>query len=310
MNRKLTMFALMTNKEIYRDYLQRLQQIYSTNEAAVITDWVFEKMAGLQRADIIKNPGQTIDPATSIHLNDSLEALLQHKPVQYVLGEAWFYKMKLLVNEQVLIPRPETEELVQLVINDWQYSPGVNEFSEGTDTAQPGSRLSMLDIGTGSGCIAIAVKKYLTDTVMHAIDVSDGALLVAKENAINQQVNIEFLQVDFLDENSWKGLPVFDVIISNPPYIPLNEKDKLDKNVTAYEPTGALFVPDNKPLLFYEKIAAFGKDHLKEKGKIYVEIHEDFAKETTKVFEQFYSVSIKKDIFGKERMLIAANCFP
>ena len=306
------MFALMTVKELYREYLQQLQLIYSANEAAVITDWTFESVAGLQRADIIKNPEHTFTMEISGHLNDCLSALLRHKPVQYVLGEAWFYKMKLRVNEQVLIPRPETEELVQLLIDNWQQvvagqqsAVSSHELSERTQLTDTGRRLLMLDIGTGSGCIAIAVKKNLPEVMMYAIDVSPGALSVAKNNAISQQVDIQFLQIDFLDENNWKGLPVFDTIISNPPYIPINEKDKLDKNVTAFEPHTALFVPDNAPLLFYEKIAAFGKKHLSGNGKIYVEIHEDFAKETREVFEQSYQVEMKKDMYGKERMLKA-----
>ncbi|MBC7889431.1 MAG: peptide chain release factor N(5)-glutamine methyltransferase [Ferruginibacter sp.] len=306
------MFALMTIKEIYRGYLEKLQLIYSKNEAAVITDWVFESIAGLQRADIIKNPGQIVVPSGLMQLDNCIEALLQHKPVQYVLGEAWFYKMKLMVNEQVLIPRPETEELVQLLLNDLQKGTGNQQSAKsnaglltGTKITNASGPLLALDIGTGSGCIAIAIKKHLPDTIMYAIDISTEALSVAKENAISQQVDIRFLEIDFLDDAGWQHLPVFDVIISNPPYIPLNEKEKLDKNVADFEPPTALFVPDNTPLLFYEKIADFGKKHLKCYGKIYVEIHEDFAKETMQVFEQFYTVEIKKDIPGKERMLIA-----
>lgn len=298
------MFALMTNKEIYRSYLQQLQQLYSPNEAATITDWVFEKIAGLQRADIIKNPSDLINPETLVQLNDGLIALLQHKPVQYILGEAWFYKMKLKVNDQVLIPRPETEELVQLVTDEWQKRNEKKEILPAGEVIENVPRLSVIDIGTGSGCIAIAVKKNLPESTILAIDVSAGALSIAKENAALQQATIEFKQINFLDESSWKALPVFDIIISNPPYIPINEKEQLDKNVTAFEPLTALFVPDDNPFIFYEKIAAFGEKHLSKNGKIYVEIHEDFAKETSQFFEENYSVEIKKDIFGKERMLI------
>ncbi len=293
----------MISREIYRQYLQQLQQIYSAGEAAVITDWVFESVADLHRADIIKNPEHTIIAEKASQLNDCLTALLQHQPVQYVLGEAWFYKMKLKVNEKVLIPRPETEELVQLVANNLKES--FNDQSTGV--IQP---LSLLDIGTGSGCIAIAVKKSLPEVMMTAIDVSPGALSVAKENAAVQQTAITFLQSNFLDENTWKDLPVYDIIISNPPYIPLNEKDKLDKNVTAFEPHTALFVPDNEPLLFYKKIAVFGLLHLTDNGKIYVEMHEDFAEATAEVFKKYYRVEIKKDIFGKERMLVATRELP
>jgi release factor glutamine methyltransferase len=307
MNRKLTMFALMTNKELYRDFLQQLRQVYNASEAAVITDLVFEKVVGLQRADIIKNPDQPVNTALSVDLSQCMHLLLQHKPVQYVLGEAWFYKMKLRVNEQVLIPRPETEELVQIILDDCREIAGRKNLSKISPEMAAGTILSMLDIGTGSGCIAIAVKKNMPDINMHALDISEGALSVAKENAIKEQVDITFLQVDFLAEDSWRALSVFDVIISNPPYIPLLEATKLDKNVTAYEPHAALFVPDDTPLIFYEKIAAFGIKHLAANGMIYVEIHENFALEAAQVFGAYRKVEIKKDIFGKDRMIVVSN---
>jgi release factor glutamine methyltransferase len=200
--------------------------------------------------------------------------------------------MKLTVNEHVLIPRPETEELVQLVLDQAMF-----------DNTTP----SILDIGTGSGCIAIAIKKNMPAARVTAIDVSMHALDIAKGNAAAQQTDIDFLAVDFLDEKRWNHLPKFDYIVSNPPYIPLNEKDKLDINVTAFEPHQALFVPDNLPLLFYEKIAVFGNTHLNSHGTIFMETHEDFAKETAALFTKDYkNVSIKKDLFGKERMVTAS----
>lgn len=297
----------MTNKELYRDYLQQLGQIYNASEAAVITDLVFEKVAGLERAAIIKNPDLPVNEEQSVNLLYCLQLLLQHKPVQYVLGEAWFYKMKLQVNEQVLIPRPETEELVQIILDDCREITGRKNLSKISPEIEAGTILSMLDIGTGSGCIAIAVKKNLPDISMYALDISEGALTVAKENSIKEQVAITFIQVDFLAEDSWRALPVFDVIISNPPYIPFHEKAKLDKNVTAYEPPAALFVPDGTPLIFYEKIAAFGKKHLSVNGMIYVEIHENFALEAARVFGAYKKVEIRRDIFGKDRMIIVSN---
>ena len=283
----------MTIKEQYRFFLQQLQIIYNLNEATVITDWVFESLAAITRFDVIKNPDQYLSAVNSEQLNNALTALLLHKPVQYVLSEAWFYNMKLKVNEHVLIPRPETEELVQLLLN---------EVMEIKNTIP-----AILDIGTGSGCIAIAINKNIPSANVTAIDVSGQALKIAEENAANQQTAIQFLEVDFLDETQWIALPIFDFIISNPPYIPINQKDKLDRNVTAFEPHQALFVPDNSPLLFYEKIAAFGKTHLKTNGKVFMEIHEDYAKETAALFLQFYKeVIVKKDIFGKQRMVVAA----
>ncbi|MDB5275483.1 MAG: prmC [Ferruginibacter sp.] len=286
------MFAKMVVQQQYRFFLQQLQTIYTIREATVITDWVFESLAGTERFDVIKNPALLLSPLVEGQLDKALVALLQHTPVQYVLGEAWFYKMKLTVNEHVLIPRPETEELVQLVLDQvkiYNTTPFI------------------LDIGTGSGCIAIAIKKNMPAASVTAIDISMDALEIAKGNAAAQQTDIDFLAVDFLDENQWDHLPKFDCIVSNPPYIPLNEKDKLDINVTAFEPHQALFVPDNLPLLFYEKIAAFGKTHLNPNGTIFMETHEDFAKETASLFERDYkTVLIKKDLFGKERMVTAS----
>jgi len=198
--------------------------------------------------------------------------------------------MKIQVNEHVLIPRPETEELVEQLIKDRK--------SKLTDPA-------ILDIGTGSGCIPIAIKKNLPASKLTAIDVSKDALLLAKENATLHNTHISFTELDFLDETNWPALGLFDIIISNPPYIPINEKEKLAKHVSDFEPHLALFVPDRSPLIFYEKIAAFGRDHLLPNGKIYLETHEDHAKETADLFHNIYqTVMIKKDMYGKERMII------
>ena len=284
------MFALMTIKELYRDYLIKLQAIYNLSEATTITDWVFEKIAGLKRTDIITSPDQSVKISATKSLNSALAQLLEHKPVQYVLGETWFYRLKLKVNENVLIPRPETEELVDLIINDHKSKV---------------AGLSIVDIGTGSGCIPIALKKNLTGAALTAIDISKGALLLAKENAKAHGTTLSFKQLDFLDEKKWASLPSFDIIISNPPYIPLNEKEKMAKNVLAYEPHTALFVADKDPLIFYEKIAIFSKKNLHNNGMIYLETHEDLAKEVAALFNKEHkNTEIKKDLFGKERMVI------
>lgn len=284
------MFALMMLKELYRNFLVQLQKIYSLSEATIITDWVFEKMASLKRTDILKNPEKVISPAANALIQNTMQQLLLHKPVQYVLGEAWFYGMKLKVNKHVLIPRPETEELVEQLIKDRK--------SKLTDPA-------ILDIGTGSGCIPIAIKKNLPAAKVTGIDVSKDALALAKENAVLHNTNIGFTELDFLNESIWTALGMFDIIISNPPYIPVNEKEKLEKHVTDFEPHLALFVPENSPLIFYEKIAAFGSEHLLPNGKIYLETHEDYAKETAALFHKNYqTVVIKRDMYGKERMII------
>ncbi len=281
----------MTWKEYYRLYLKELQGIYNSNEAAAIAAIVFEEKASVKRTDIILFPEKRIDDNLKKTLDDVLQQLLTHKPLQYVLGSTTFFNLIFSVNEHVLIPRPETEELVQWIIDE-----NKNE------------RLSLLDIGTGSGCISVALKKSLPLFTITAIDISSETLTVAKQNAEVNKTAIEFKLFDFLNKPNWQQLPSYDIIVSNPPYIPQNEKDKLEKNVTVYEPYTALFVPDKSPLLFYDAIANFSKSHLKKNGKIYAEVHEDFAKQTALLFEKLFSkVEIKKDINGKSRMIKAAN---
>ena len=282
----------MTYKILYRSFLEQLQAIYTMAEASVITSWVFEKLAGIKKIDFIKH--QALEPEINVanKLDAALQQLLQHTPVQYVLGEAWFCKMLFKVNEYVLIPRPETEELVNWLLDDYK----------NTTTFPPSA--SILDIGTGSGCIAVALKRNLPVATVTAIDFSAGAVAIAKENASINGVDIIFFQLDFLEEHLWETFPCFDLIVSNPPYIPISEKEQLDKNVKAYEPHSALFVPDKQPLLFYEKIAVLGKSHLKKDGSIFVEIHENYAAQTAELFRRYlYEVEIKKDIFEKDRML-------
>ena len=281
----------MTNRQQYRIFLLQLQAIYNLNEATIITDWVLESLAGIKRFDVVKDPEKLQPDTITQQLKVALEELLQHKPVQYVTGEAWFHNMKLKVDKSVLIPRPETEELVKLVLD--------------TVKNEENLALSIIDIGTGSGCIAIAIKKNLPAASVAAIDVSESALAIAKDNSYEQQTEIQFLKIDFLEESQWASLPKYDVIVSNPPYIPMDEKEKLDKNVASFEPHQALFVPDQSPLLFYEKIAAFASAHLNLKGKIFMEVHENYAKETAALFtKNFGEAIIKKDIFGKERMVV------
>ena len=287
----------MTYNKLYRSFLEQLQAIYNMQEASVITDWVFEKIAGVNKMDFIKHPAMEPEINVAEKLEAAFNQLLQHTPVQYVLGEAWFYKMLFKVNNQVLIPRPETEELVNWLLSDFK-----------KQATFPAS-VSILDIGTGSGCIAIALKKNLPAATLTAIDFSEGALAIAKENALGNNVQIDFIQLDFLNEKLWVTLPCFDIIVSNPPYIPISEKELLDKNVIAYEPHSALFVPDSTPLLFYEKIALFGGSNLKADGCMYVEVHENYGNQTAELFTEYqYEVEIKKDIFEKERMLKLTHC--
>lgn len=279
----------MTIRELYKHYLTSLKAIYPPGEASAITDIVFRRFNNISKSTMLIRGNEITDDATMIVFENALAKLLQHIPVQYITGEAWFYNLKFHVNENVLIPRPETEELVQEAVN----------FLKGT----LGKKL--LDIGTGSGCIPISIKKNIPDAEIISLDISTGALQTAAENAAANKVAVDFRQIDFLDERIYSTLPVFDVIISNPPYIPANEKGKLDKNVTMHEPHLALFVPDNDPFIFYRKIFLFAKEHLAKNGKIFLEIHEDYSTEIAAIFSAGkFLAEIKIDISGKDRMLM------
>ena len=282
----------MTFGEIFSNYTKELQAIYSKGEASAITHIIFSHFAHLSKSALAVSGNNIADDITAAVLRESLEKLLKHIPVQYITGEAWFYNLKFKVNDQVLIPRPETEELVQEVINFIKDTKGK----------------TILDVGTGSGCIPISIKKNIPDAEIISLDISACALHTAAKNAAANHVDIDFRQIDFLNEKTYHTLHVFDVIISNPPYIPENDKTTLDKNVMLHEPHLALFVPQNDALIFYRKIFLFAKEHLAEKGKIFLEVHEDYAKETAGIFNgDNYLTEIKKDMQGKERMVIVSK---
>ena len=282
----------MTTNELYRLYLKELKQIYSESEASNITRLIFESFGNISRADIIKTPETLISQALELQLNESLQSLLQHKPVQYIIGEAWFYQLKFKVTNAVLIPRPETEELVDEVINFLKQSPNKK----------------VLDIGTGSGCIPIAIKKNMPFANVTSIDISENAIAIAKENKERNNVEINFIQMDFLNDKEWNKLELYDVVVSNPPYIPELEKATIENNVKMYEPHNALFVPDMKPLIFYEAILNFCKIHLTETGKIFMETHENYANEVCQLFlNNGFVAEIKKDLNDKQRMVMATH---
>jgi release factor glutamine methyltransferase len=289
---KLSLPAMQL-KEFYTHLLNELKQLYDPHEAAVINEMIFESMAGINKSILLTHPHRILEKETVQQLNAALEQLRLHVPVQYVIGHAWFYRLVFKVSPAVLVPRPETEELV----------------TEAIDFITSKQLTTILDIGTGSGCIAISIKKNVPHAKLTALDISEAALMIAKENAAAHQTPVEWIQMNFLDENNWKFLPVYDVMVSNPPYIPENEKEKLDENVKAHEPQLALFVPQNQPLIFYEKIAAFGKTHLSPNGCILMETHESYAKDVAGYFaEQGYETILKKDFYEKERMVLATRC--
>ncbi|MEO6136201.1 MAG: peptide chain release factor N(5)-glutamine methyltransferase, partial [Ginsengibacter sp.] len=286
--------------EAFIDFKNHLAKIYGEREAAQITDWVFENVTHQKRWQRMAE-SKKLNDEDSQKINDYLAQLLTNKPVQYVLNEAWFYKRKFYVDENVLIPRPETEELVEWIITD------AKERIDNLKTLAATEQFSIIDIGTGSGCMPISLKKEMPDITVDAIDVSEGALKVAKKNAASLEADVEFYDMDFLNETEWDTLSKYDVIVSNPPYIPVEDKEVLSKNVTDFEPGVALFVDNKNPFIFYEKIVAFAKTHLKSKGKIYVEVHEEYAKDVKNIFENNgFPSTIKKDIYGRERMVRAA----
>ncbi len=296
---------------------EKLLAIYSSGEAETICHWTFEHFLGLSKMEIRLNAAKDLTAEQYNQLSGALKALLQHQPVQYVLGEAWFLGMKFIVDESVLIPRPETEELVAEIINK---ECGIKneelritnyELRDYENKSAPfniqHSTFNILDIGTGSGCIPISLKKKMPDAAITSIDISSQALSIAQQNATHLNTEINFIELDFLDENNWTQLDNYNIIVSNPPYIPINEKALLDKNVTDWEPSLALFVGDNDPLIFYRKIALFAKTHLNKNGQIFLEIHQDYAAQTKALFdEQGFTTVLKKDINGNDRMMKAS----
>lgn len=281
----------MTTQEATYFLLNKLRIIYSDGEAAEMTDWVMEYLTGSKKAErmIYKHAAITSQEETT--LRQYADRLLKHEPVQYILQEAWFCGLKLYVDENVLIPRSETEELVEWIIANCKF---------------PVDTLSILDIGSGSGCIPISLKRRLRKAEVCSCDSSEGALGVARKNAEKLGAAVNFLQLDFLDRSNWPQLPAVDIIVSNPPYVPEKDKATMQPNVLHYEPHTALFVPDNDALLFYKAIAAFGKEKLKPGGSVYMEIHENLGEATSLLFkEQGYQTELKKDMQGKDRMLKA-----
>jgi len=270
-----------------------LYEVYEPREAANIADMVIEEVTGQRKIERIVYKDLPVSGEQQKQLEKISDELLNHRPVQYVLNEAWFMDMKLLVNEHVLIPRPETEELVEWIIKDVEQSGN--------------KELSLIDIGTGSGCIPIAVKRKVPQITVCAIDISDDALQVAKQNSLEQNAIIDFLHVDFLKEIDWNKLGMYDRIVSNPPYIKKSEEAVMRDNVLKYEPHLALFVPNEAELLFYKAIARFSQEHLKPGGSVYVEINEALGEQVIKVFTKngFSDIILKKDMQGKDRMVKA-----
>tara|TARA_B110000003_G_C16590968_1_gene511799 strand:- start:466 stop:1326 length:861 start_codon:yes stop_codon:yes gene_type:complete len=278
----------------YREYfINSLEDLYPIEELQSIFYLLASKYLNLSRIDIALQFDDTLTSDEEINFNQAIDRLKIYEPVQYILEETEFFGYPFLVNKQVLIPRPETEELVAWIIED------VKE-----------KETTLLDIGTGSGCIAISLAKKLNDASVTAIDVSKEAIDVAKKNSAQNHTKIEFMEVDVLHfkdnvELQQKLNSKFDIIVSNPPYVRIKEQELMRPNVLKHEPDLALYVANETPLLFYKKIVQLSKLYLKAGGRLYFEINEYLGNELKKMLmeEGFKHVQIKKDMFGKDRMI-------
>ena len=287
----------MDLQQAQRQLTMQLSPLYGSREAGLIADWVMEHLTGRKRIDRLVDSSEPL-PGPLLQQYEKYRAeLLAHRPVQYVLHESWFEGMKFYVDESVLIPRPETEELVEWVAQ-----------SITTGSPQPLSA-GILDVGTGSGCIAISLAKKFPALAIHACDISGAALDVARQNALTLDAgkDIHFHPLDFLDSDQWVNLPAIRWLVSNPPYIPLKEKPVMAAHVTEAEPSLALFVPDDDPLIFYRSLGNFARQHLAEGGQLFVEIHEEMSALTQSLFlaTGAKEVIAKKDLQGKDRMIKA-----
>lgn len=280
------METALTAKALMLKVKQALLVAYEANEAQSIAFELLEKKYGISKTAVVLD--ETVSALNDQELAELIQRLVKHEPIQHVTGIADFYDLSFQVNAHVLIPRPETEELVDLIIRE---QPKATPFQ-------------LLDIGTGSGCIPISIKKNLPQATVSAIDISSAALAVAKKNAAINQVDIQFYQKDILTEDL-RNFPTIDVMVSNPPYVRALEKAMMQANVLNYEPHLALFVPNSNPLLFYQRIASLAIHTLSHLGKLYFEINEAFGLECKLMMEKvgFKEVVIIQDFYGKDRIV-------
>ncbi len=292
----------LSDAELY--LCQQLSGIYNTGEAKSIAVLALKEISGWSYSEIQFQKGNELTLMQVDKMGKMLERLKTHEPIQYILQKCWFYKMEFFVDHHVLIPRPETEELVDWIVRD-VLSSGKNVFDRGAVKADQTSLLKILDVGTGSGCIALSLKKAISRAEVWGCDQSEEAISVARRNGASLNVRADFVVMDFLDELQRKQLPSVDIVVSNPPYVPIKEKDQIDRNVVHFEPPEALFVPDQDALIFYRAIADFGILSLHQKGSMYMEIHEAMAKEVVHLFTSkgYRTIEVRKDMQGKERMV-------
>jgi len=283
----------MTLNEARTVLTKELKNVYESAELKNIIELVIEHITNMTRAEQVKNKVPYLTCTQLENLDTITERLKKNEPVQYVLGEAWFAGMKFKVNKNVLIPRPETEELVDWIVKESQKSIVESQ--------------NIIDIGTGSGCIPITIKKKLPEANVSAIDVCSEALFTATENATELNADVDFLLFDFLDEEKWKDFGQNDIIVSNPPYVKQSEITTMHERVKEFEPHLALFVPDNDALLFYKKLSDFAVKHLKPGGSLFVEINEALGEQVVTMFRSagLVNIELRKDMQGKDRMIKA-----
>ena len=280
----------MLLNDIKQALKKQLAGQFESVELNPILSILIEHVTGWDQVQQVIHKDDSISAAQQLTIETSAEALLAGRPIQYITGKAWFMGEAYAVNDQVLIPRPETEELVEWII----------EYA-----AIKGNALRILDIGTGSGCIAIAIKKALPEATVSAIDISTGALKIAATNAAAIKADIEFTCLDILNTAFLPGQ--YDVIVSNPPYIPMQEMKNMELQVTDHEPNIALFVPDEDPLVFYKAIARLAKLHLSANGQLFFEIHYDQGDAMIALLDEMhFHAELRTDIFGKDRMVRAS----
>ncbi|KQW97527.1 peptide chain release factor N(5)-glutamine methyltransferase [Flavobacterium sp. Root420] len=280
----------MKIKQYRTQFIKELSPFYDAYEAESFFYLILEDKHKLRQIDLALNHELNFSESDFVIWNSLLGQLKKEVPIQYLLGKTSFYGLDFEVNENVLIPRPETEELVEWIIKE----------NSKTDKTK---KLKVLDIGTGSGCIAISLAKNLPNAEVFGIDVSKKAIETSKRNAINNNVDVTFVLLDILETDLLTSN--FDIIVSNPPYVRNLEKEEIKKNVLDYEPHLALFVDDNDALIFYRKIAALAKSSLLENGQLFFEINQYLGKEMTDLLEtmNFKNIELKKDIYDNDRMI-------
>ncbi|MFT6717166.1 MAG: release factor glutamine methyltransferase [Saprospiraceae bacterium] len=271
-------------------FFKELKEVLGARECKSYFELCCESWLGMSKSDLILDANASLSESELLKFLYGIKAFNKHVPLAHVLGEQWFYGLLFKVNEHVLIPRPETEELVDLIIKENQ---GVK---------------NILDLGTGSGCIAVSLKKHMVDAKISAIDISKESLDIASFNSFKNNTIVNFINHDALDlESLFWGKKKWDVIVSNPPYIPIQEKSEMDKNVTDFDPALALFVPNDDPLLFYNAISQWAVKSLSPAGKLYFEIHENYGKDVCSLLSKigFSEVFLIQDLQGKDRIVKA-----